>query len=359
MTNTTSDDVDVFIVGQGLAGSTLALTLIERGLRVRVFDTDFPGGASRVAAGLITPVTGAKLKPQKDFDRLIEHALAHYRQVDDRCGTALLTEQPALRLISAVPETRAWQEADSALLELMQDYNEAPPAGLVECPTITAMPQAARLDAQGYVETIRQKLKSLGVFANVDIEPDQLTITKSGVEIPSLGMRADRLVFCRGYADMHNPFFKGLGWRPAKGQILTIRCRGFGAIGTVHANGMWITPTGSGLFLAGATYEWDALDGVTTKSARDDLTAKLQGVLQADYDIVGQAAGVRPIISGRMPVAGASAETARVLMLNGLGSKGALFAPTVSRQLAAHIVDNVAIEPRFDLATRIAQSQCD
>lgn len=47
---------DALILGRGLAGSVLAETLLQRGLRVHVFDQVRPNSASRVAAGAVNPV---------------------------------------------------------------------------------------------------------------------------------------------------------------------------------------------------------------------------------------------------------------------------------------------------------------
>ena len=49
-------DVDFLIIGQGLAGSALAIELLGRGKRVLVVDRMDQRSSSRVAAGLITPL---------------------------------------------------------------------------------------------------------------------------------------------------------------------------------------------------------------------------------------------------------------------------------------------------------------
>lgn len=51
---------DYIIVGQGLAGSLIALNLLRRGKSVRVIDDGHKHAASKVAAGLINPITGRR-----------------------------------------------------------------------------------------------------------------------------------------------------------------------------------------------------------------------------------------------------------------------------------------------------------
>ena len=53
----------VHIVGFGIAGALLARELLARGVRVTANDVADPESSSLVAAGMITPITGKRLKP--------------------------------------------------------------------------------------------------------------------------------------------------------------------------------------------------------------------------------------------------------------------------------------------------------
>ena len=49
------------VVGQGIAGSCLALELADRGARVEIVDDGWESAACLVAAGVINPITGKRL----------------------------------------------------------------------------------------------------------------------------------------------------------------------------------------------------------------------------------------------------------------------------------------------------------
>ena len=106
--------------------------------------------------------------------------------------------------------------------------------------------------------------------------------------------------------------------------------------------------------LAGATYEWDKLDATVSAAARDKLEAGVNALIDLPYRITGQRAAVRPIVEGRMPVIGRSPQSTRVWLMNGLGSKGALFAPTVATQLLDAIESGRPIPETFCLERRVA-----
>ena len=53
--------IDILILGQGLAGTSLAINAISEGKTVMVIDNGHQSAASMVAAGLVTPVTESVL----------------------------------------------------------------------------------------------------------------------------------------------------------------------------------------------------------------------------------------------------------------------------------------------------------
>src|SRR5262245_50654877 len=91
--------VDFVIVGQGLAGTTLAWQLRRRGKSVLVIDREAGGGsASRVAAGLLTSVTGKRMASSWRWSELRVAAAEFYGNFETVLGTRLLRFRRALRL---------------------------------------------------------------------------------------------------------------------------------------------------------------------------------------------------------------------------------------------------------------------
>jgi len=73
------------IVGQGLAGTCLAWHLWRRGVPFRIVDRE-SGGSSRVAAGLINPVTGKNFEPTPRVADFLPEAIAFYQEMECRLG---------------------------------------------------------------------------------------------------------------------------------------------------------------------------------------------------------------------------------------------------------------------------------
>ena len=82
----TLQQFDFLIVGQGLAGTALAWTLLRRGYRVLVVDRCDEITSSKIAAGLITPITGMRLVVSWRLDEFLPFATEFYRSVEQQTG---------------------------------------------------------------------------------------------------------------------------------------------------------------------------------------------------------------------------------------------------------------------------------
>src|SRR5258706_5849421 len=73
--------VDHIIVGQGLAGSCLAIQLLNRGKKLVVFDEPEKNRASTVAAGLFNPITGKRMTKSWMADEIFTYLFQFYSAV--------------------------------------------------------------------------------------------------------------------------------------------------------------------------------------------------------------------------------------------------------------------------------------
>ncbi len=84
-------EYDYFIVGQGLCGTLLARQLINAGKRVLVIDDGKPDASSRVAGGLINPVTGKRMVRSWMIDQLLPAAIEEYTAIGNEIGEQVVT----------------------------------------------------------------------------------------------------------------------------------------------------------------------------------------------------------------------------------------------------------------------------
>ncbi len=338
---------DVLILGQGLAGSTMAWRLAERGVSVGVIDrggVDEVGNpsASRVAAGLITPVTGKRMTVANDFDSDWASAQDFYRRVEDRCSGSLLEVAPAVRVFADAQERGAFLDrlvrgrlgAHARLAE----ESEAP-MGASAPHGAFLMPQAARLRVTTYLEATRRWLDSEGRFASASVDPgNDIERTPKGVSLPALGVTARRFVLCQGFTREPPDWMSGIRFRPAKGEVLTIESPSYSEQRVVH-HGVWLAPEAeTRRYRIGSTTEWNRLDSTPTDAARSELLRRLAKAGLDKVAVVNHAAAVRPATYDRQPTYGFGSDSPFVGWFNGLGAKGSLWAPIYAQRMAELVV---------------------
>lgn len=350
---------DTIVVGQGLAGSALLWESLWRGRRVALIDQSLPSTASRVSAGLMTPITGRQFVRSWNWERIWPAAVRFYRRVEAQVGESLLTIDAMWRLVEDPAERRLCQERiDSG--QFGEDARWASPetlsGPLAGRLAVLEMPRAAQLDVARYLAATR---RFFGDRRSVDDSklqlPQEIELTETGVHISRLGWTADRLIFCQGVANESNPWLGRLAMRPAKGEILEVHLPEITTSRVIH-HGHWLAPNRQGGYLLGATYDWDRQDAETTEAARQELLAGLARWLPTPVRVVGQRAAVRPIHVNQYPVLGVHPEHRQLALINGLGSKGAVQSPWLAAHLLAHLHDAESLDPQIDLGCKPAEA---
>jgi glycine/D-amino acid oxidase-like deaminating enzyme len=336
------DILDAVIVGQGLAGTTLAWHLFDAGWRIAIVDDDAPVSASKVSAGLLTPIMGKRFT--RNDGAALAIARTFYQRIETRTGARFFRDILAARVLADESERDLWARRGPALQSYLLPAQPEPllPADIADPRYGGFVMQSAQLDVAAYLAASRLALPT--VHVRVDPHTDVLT---DGPLLHVADLTTRRIIFCEGFAGARNPYFPGLPYQCAKGDVLFVRLpRGLPAM-SIHRR-MWMAPTAEhDVFRVGATFEWDTLDHVPTAKGRAEIEAELNQILTCRYDVVGQLAGVRPILRGG-PRIGASRIDPRIFMFNGLGTKGATRAPFVAAAFAQHLLSALPIPSELD-----------
>ena len=313
----------ITVVGAGLAGCTLAWHLLGRGVSFTLIEDRPEAAGSLAAAGMLCPVTGKAFNPSWRIEEFYDPALRFYGAIEETLGAQLWYDYPVVRPFFDAKDRRKFQkkrEERPALFRWVQEVvDEVPHAQAEHGAVIWA--GSGRLNVRAYVERSRSYFASQGLYEERAVQgADQLKVYTTGA---------------RGLVDQ-NPV--ALPHRSAKGEILKVKVPGLNQE-QILSRGTWCVPTGeeAETFLVGANYDWDDLSNTPTAQGRETVEKGLQTLITLPYEVVGHVAGVRPIVRRSEPVIGSL--DAQTYYLNGLGSKGTLYAPRVAEILLAHLLD--------------------
>lgn len=348
-------DVDYLIIGQGLAGSALALTLLRRGKRVAVVDNNYIDGASRVAAGVLNPVTGRWMVKTWAVDQALPAAKTFYRSMEPLLHTSVLEERCIARLCRSDFEIKRWSKRRQQ--QAYRGYvGEAMMAGELwhglsdACGSFPIL-QGGLLDTCRWLDAVARYLQDKNALIRAPFKHEQVSISPEAVEWQ--GCRANCLVFCEGWAVRNNPWFGYLPLEASKGEVLTfdgqIPLPGY----ILHAS-KWIVPLPSGTqYRAGSTWQWNPTDAAPSEAGRIEMLRAVRTMLVAPpaaESIIAHQAGVRPASADRLPWLGRHPRQSRLVVFNGLGAKGALYAPWLAEILAEHLALGVPLPKEVDIA---------
>lgn len=342
--------IDFLIVGQGLAGSMLAWELIQRGCTVVIID-NAENNASRVAAGLMNPVTGQRFVKSEGVDALLPSAKSFYAHLSVCFRQPFYIEKTMLRIF------RSEQELDLCIKRLdhpgYQHY-----LGAVHKAGKPVAPFAAPL---GYLE---QKQTGYLLTNSLLTELKNFFIAKAcyrqsrldyrDIQLrPSLrwrNIRARQIIFCEGYRAMFNPWFSCLPMQPVKGEILTLE-RPMGFPDNIINFGHWLLPVDDRNIRFGATFDRENIDADTTQTGKSDLlmSGKLVFPKIQYAKVIDHQAGIRPCTADRQPFIGKHPYFRELNIFNGFGAKGSLVIPGHCRQFADFLINNTALPELCDI----------
>jgi glycine oxidase len=341
--------IDYLVVGQGLAGSLLALLLRERDRSVVVVDNGHRHAASKAAGGIINPITGKRLNRAGLINELMKRVFTVYPRIEAQLGVPLFRPRTILRLLQNAEEMDRWSR-QSNLSEYQEYVSDSLPEPFPLFRSkfgVFEVTQAAQLDIRRLILRTRGLLHSQQSLIDRPFSYGDLSIFSDRVCWQRFTARY--AIFCEGYRMVSNPYFSEIKLNPAKGETLTLATSDF-AEDRIVQHGKWIFRNVAGEILAGTNYQWDSLDEKPTEAAKKEIERAIREFFVSDFETVEQRAGVRPVTrADNRPVVGVHPRQPRLAILNGLGSKGALQAPFAAQELVAALEEGKPILKEIDL----------
>ncbi|MDB5251345.1 MAG: FAD-binding oxidoreductase [Flaviaesturariibacter sp.] len=330
--------VDVLIVGQGICGTMLSWFLQKEGVSIAVVDDNAPGASSKVAAGIMNPVTGRRYVTTWRIEDVMPFARRTYESMGEALDARLLQQKSVIDFFPSPQMRNAFVERvkeDDTYLHPYPDHNGFNPYFHYEFGCGEIRP-AYMIHFATLLPLFRTRLSDKGqlvadTFSLADLE--------LGLDHIRYGdITAGRLVFCDGAAGINNPWFSLLPFAANKGEALIIHCEDLPG-GHIFKRGLTLAPLPEpGTYWVGSSYEWEFANDQPSEAFYNRTTAHLQAWLKKPFRVVDHMAAIRPATLERRPFVGFHPQFPRIGILNGMGTKGASLAPFFAHQLASHIV---------------------
>lgn len=340
---------DFIICGQGIAGTLLAWNLLEAGKKVLVVDEENAASSSRVAAGIVIPVTGRRIVKTWMAETCLQQTLLSYPALEKLTGEKFYSALHVLELLNSVKQKNNWQEriSDESINMYMDDVmgKDNIPAGVESENGGVKLKGCYWLDTKKFLSAMRKYFLNENILVNERFELNDAVTNSDCVSWKKF--IASKVIFCTGYQKISD-WFNEIPFQFSKGEILTIKCNDLTEEYIIN-NGIFVLPVGNRHFKVGSTYEWENLDCVPTTTAKEKLIADLKAFLKLPFVVTNHEASVRPTIKERRPVIGMHPVVNNVGIMNGLGTKGVLLAPWLAKHFCEHLVGENRLNEEVDL----------
>lgn len=337
------------VVGLGIAGSMVTYFLMKSGFNVTVVDQYRPNTPSKVAAGLINPITGRKFLKSWKIDQLLPFAKQTYQEIDALLNLNCITERPIIRAIESVEAENDWLSrcGDPSYLEHINDdvdfsvFEEAiqPARAYGEVKT------AFQVNIKQLTDAFRKHLQEAGNLLAENFDYRALRIRN---QLHYREQPYDGIIFCEGNLAKENPYFNYLPFFGDKGEMLIIRIPGKKFPKSLKQQ-IFLLPIKEDLYWVGATYERNYQNAAPSDQGKAFLTQKLDQLLRVPYEIIDHQAAIRPTVRDRRPFIGTHPKHPHLHLFNGMGTKGTSLAPFWAKAFVNYLEGNAPLAPEVDI----------
>ncbi len=339
---------DYIVVGLGIAGWSFIQQLDENRQNYIVFDNRSQQ-STRIAGGMFNPVILKRFTPAWKAHEMLQYALLQFQKAELQYGKKYIHYIDIYRKLTGVEEQNNWMAAsDKPVLSVyMKDIVYESIDG-IEAPYGFGVLQGTGIvNVSQLLDDTVERLKKYQKLIETVFDYNRLEIYDHYVAYQ--GIKARKIVFAEGYGLKQNPFFNNLPLTGTKGEMLMIETEA--DIPYVIKSNVFIAPNVAkkGQYYVGATYNWNDKTNIPTPAAREHLENKLKKLLNYPYQVISQKAGIRPTVIDRRPLAGKHQVYKNLGVLNGMGTRGVILAPTMSRQLFNYLEFDMPLMREIDI----------
>jgi choline dehydrogenase-like flavoprotein len=340
---------DYIIIGQGIAGSILAWELIQRGKKVLVID---PGenNASKVASGVISPITGRNYVKTWMADELIPFTFVYYNKIEKELNKKFIKPTPAYKLFYSAGNQNDWSiRAGSA------DYSSFLKNNKIENLDGTKVNNnfgsfqinnTYILNTNSFLLSLKDYFQNKNFFLQSTFDNDKIIFKADCIEYEDI--RTDKIIFCEGYSGKFNKYFNYLPFNPAKGECLHVKIKDYYNDRIINGN-YFTLPLEDDEYYLGSTNHWTFDDDLPTGKGKKELTDGLKSLTPLPFTITQHQSAIRPTVKDRKPFLGLHPHYTQLAIFNGMGTKGISLSPYFAAHFADFLLNKTFLQKDVDI----------
>jgi len=339
---------DYIVVGFGIAGFSFAQQLEENNQNFIVFDNQSQQ-STRIAGGMFNPIILKRFTPAWQAAEMLPYALLQFQKAEIKYKKKYIHYIDIYRKLASIEEQNNWMVASDkpVMRDFMQNISKEEIEGVKAPFGFGILKGTGIVNAGDLLDDAIQDLQKKDKIRQEDFDYEALEIHQEFVSYK--GIKARKIIFSEGYGMVNNPFFNQLPLMGTKGEMLMIKTQA--NIPYIVKSNVFMAPNvmQKGQFYIGATYNWEDKTNIPTLEAKAHLEIKLKQLFAKNFEIVSQKAGIRPTVKDRRPLVGTHPEHPQIAVLNGMGTRGVILAPTTAKYLFNHLEFGIPLPKEINI----------
>tara|TARA_B100001057_G_scaffold458140_1_gene507110 strand:+ start:31220 stop:32263 length:1044 start_codon:yes stop_codon:yes gene_type:complete len=325
--------VDFIIVGQGIAGTSLAFKLLQKKYSILVIDKYNPNSTSSIALGLYNPLVLKWFTKSWEVDNQLKDMFDYLYEFEKKFNTKINFKKNIHKLLYSTFDQNNWLEKQvspkkspymSKNLKFLD--NIIKPFGVVK--------KSGWVDVKLMLDTFRNYLSNNLLISDEHFIHEKLNINDNSINYKQYMCKY--LVFCEGSAVIKNSFFNYLDFKMTKGEVINFFSPNLKINEIIHS-GVTTIPLGDDNYIAGSTFNHDLKYLKCTVESKNEIIKKIKKIKDFTFVINSQSIAVRPSVFDRRPIIGPHYKYKNIFLMNGLGSRGVLMTSYLANILLSNI----------------------
>ena len=340
---------DYLIIGQGICGTFLSYYLQKAGKTILVIDEAQPFSSTKVASGVINPVTGRRVVTTWMIETLLPFAWEVYNSIGNEFAETIIEQK---NTISFAPSYQMKETCEKRMSEAGSYINSVADTEaykqyfnyIFDCYSIEP---TYLINLHPLLKGWRKKLVENKSMPEGSFDNSILAVYEDHVTYKNI--TAEKIIFCNGINTFGLDYWKNLPYVYNKGQALIADIPGLPPANIYKYGAVSFVPWYDGLWWTGSSYENEFDTAEPTEAFRDNLVKQLNSILRIPFAIIDHLAALRPATLERRPFVGLHPHYNAIGIFNGMGTKGCSLAPYFAKQFADLLVYGKPIDALADV----------
>lgn len=312
---------NIAIVGGGIAGVILSWQAHHMGFSVDLFDEEILETPSKVAAGILNPLSISRKKPIWNAKRFTQENTLFYSQF----GPEVYHKVSMQVNVNSAIEQNNWATSRAGEEQYLEWKHGNTSFGI---------------KGSAWVST--EKLLTL-------LPSSKFRLNKEKVNHKELEEDYDFIILATGQIqrqELESNGFRADMFRVVLGDILQVELQKPSPF--MHLEGLFIIPLTNGKYVLGSTYihQFKSVSKDPMRATELIEKARRQGIVVSQK--ISHRVAVRPAIYDRMPIVGKLEKN--IYCFAGMGSRGLFHAPLLAKQLLNNLENEELIWKEVDIA---------